>query len=672
MKLTLSKKLGLSFGVILILMTMSAVVTYTLVLKNEKIYEQILDLRIGTVLIGKDVINGINHSLAALRGYMILGKDPEKAEKMNISRQTAWKNIENSISGFDKMALIWTVPANINRLKEIKKELVFFKLAQQEIKDISDTEDNIPSYKLLLDEAAPRASQMLSYITAIINEEATLDATKDRKNLLKNLADIRGSFAIGLANIRAFLLSGDIIFKSKFEAQWQVNVARVNTVNENQASLFTESQRSNWNDFIRIRNDFSELPEKMFQLRSASDWNQANHWLGTKAAPSAAKILQLLGEMNKSQETSLNNDIVAAKSTVQSLKTTLIIITLISLIIGIACAMIFSRDLLNRLYTILSRASDIASGDMTGKALLIKGKDELTDLMVSINKMSESLQSFVHLTANAMVDASKGVSQISGANNQMSNNVLTQRAQVDQISAAIEELSYSSVEVSSNCNDAAESSTQALKLANTGGEIVQESLSQMVSIKQAFDNSNSAITSLSAQSKQIGDILSVIKGIADQTNLLALNAAIEAARAGEQGRGFAVVADEVRQLAGRTTEATIEVATAIEAMQQETDNAVSLMTEGTQLVDCGVEMSNEAASSLSDIISSIGDVSGKVQAIAATAEEQTMVSAEIAKNTESVLNITQNIEVGLNDVLTLSARVGNDTNNKSNELLTMI
>jgi methyl-accepting chemotaxis protein len=357
---------------------------------------------------------------------------------------------------------------------------------------------------------------------------------------------------------------------------------------------------------------------------------------------------------------------------VQSLKTTLIIITLISLIIGIACAMIFSRDLLNRLYTILSRASNIASGDMTGKALLIKGKDELTDLMVSINKMSESLQSFVHLTANAMVDASKGVSQISGANNQMSNNVLTQRAQVDQISAAIEELSYSSVEVSSNCNDAAESSTQALKLANTGGEIVQESLSQMVSIKQAFDNSNSAITSLSAQSKQIGDILSVIKGIADQTNLLALNAAIEAARAGEQGRGFAVVADEVRQLAGRTTEATIEVATAIEAMQQETDNAVSLMTEGTQLVDCGVEMSNEAASSLSDIISSIGDVSGKVQAIAATAEEQTMVSAEIAKNTESVLNITQNIEVGLNDVLTLSARVGNDTNNKSNELLTMI
>jgi methyl-accepting chemotaxis protein len=534
MKLSLGKKLSLSFGFLLILMTISAVVTYTLILKSEKIQNQVINLRMETVLLGKDVINGINQSLAALRGYIILGKDPIKAEKMKKSRQNAWNNIERSIRGFDKMATNWTVPANINRLKEIKEELDHFKQAQQEIENIANTVDNIPSYKLLLNEAAPRAGEMLSAITAIIDEEVTLDATKDRKDLLKNLADTRGSLAIGIANIRAYLLSGDDAFRNTFRAKWQINIARVNTINENQISLFTQKQRLHWNNFMRIRSEYSDLPKSMFDLRNAVDWNQANNWLGTKAAPRAIKILELLDEMKKSQEALLNKDTMAAEATVELIKSTLIIITLISLFIGTASAFIFSRDLLSRLNNILSRANDIATGDMTGKALFIKGKDELADLTTSINKMSDSLQSFVQLTSNAMIEASKGASTILGANELMSEEVSIQRAQVDQISAAVEELSNSSLEVSSNCNDAAQSSSQTLELARTGGEIVQNTLTQMVSIKQAFDNSNNSITSLSVQNKKIEDILSVIRGIADQTNLLALNAAIEAARAGEQ------------------------------------------------------------------------------------------------------------------------------------------
>ncbi len=672
MTLTIGKKIGLSFGIILLLMTISAGVTYSLIIDNENIQNKVVNLRMKTVLLGKDVINGVNESLAGLRGYMILGNNPNKAKAMQDTRQSAWNNIENAIKEYDILAKNWTVPANVKRLQVIKSELAAFKTAQQEIEDISHTDANIESYHLLLTEAAPRASIMLANITAMIDEETQLKATNARKSLLKNLADTRGSFAIGLANIRAYLLSGDDVFKRNFEAKWKVNEISINKINDNQPSLLTKSQQKLWNEFISVRNEFKNLPAQMFNLRSRDDWNKANYWLGTKAAPRASKILSLLSEMKESQDQLLSNDIAEAKNLVHTLKSTLIFITLTSLILGVVCSVIFSRDLLMRLGSILTRAEHIADGDMTGEPLTAMGKDELSDLTTAINQMSLSLSNLVQKTADSMVEASKGTNKILVANQEMASGINEQTAQIEQIAAAVEELSNSSSEVANNCVNASDSSTKALELAKSGDSVVQNTLSQMVLIKDAFESSSTAITSLSQQSKEIEDILSVIKGIADQTNLLALNAAIEAARAGEQGRGFAVVADEVRQLAGRTTEATSKVEGAIESMRRETESAVTMMAEGGVKVEQGVEMTNDAASSLGNIITSVDNVVEQIQAIAATAEEQSMTTAEVAQNTESVSSVSQQVENSISNVVNMSNTVTQNTGKKANELLAMV
>ncbi|MEY8213313.1 MAG: methyl-accepting chemotaxis protein, partial [Colwellia sp.] len=525
---------------------------------------------------------------------------------------------------------------------------------------------------LLLTDAAPRASQMLVHITEIIDEEGLLEATEARKLLLKNLADTRGSFAVGLANIRAYLLSGDNTFKTNFETKWQINEQRVNSINNNQTSLFNASQLQSWQAFNSARDEFKSLPDKMFTLRNNDDWNKANYWLGTKAAPRASKILALLSEMKVSQDKLLANDIEEASSVVDTLKSTLIFITLISLILGIGCSVIFSRDLLLRLDNILTRAKHIADGDMTGKPLTIKGKDELADLTVAINQMSTSLLNLVKKTANSMVDASKGTTDILVANQEMATGVNEQTAQIEQIAAAVEELSNSSMEVANNCINASDSSAAALDLAKSGGKVVQETLSQMLMIKGAFDGSSTAITSLSEQSQKIENILSVIKGIADQTNLLSLNAAIEAARAGEQGRGFAVVADEVRLLASRTTDATTEVEGAIESMRRETENAVTMMSDGSVKIKRGVEMTNDAASSLNEIINSVDNVVAQIHTIAATAEEQSMTTAEVAHNTENISTVAHQVERGISNVVELASTVTQTTEVKAKELLTMV
>ena len=271
-----------------------------------------------------------------------------------------------------------------------------------------------------------------------------------------------------------------------------------------------------------------------------------------------------------------------------------------------------------------------------------------------------------------MIEASKGTTEILVANQEMVAGVNEQTAQIEQIAAAIEELSNSSLEVANNCVNASDSSTAALDLAKSGGDIVQKTLSQMMMIKGAFDSGTTAVTSLSAQSKQIEDILNVIKGIADQTNLLALNAAIEAARAGEKGRGFSVVADEVRQLAARTTAATTEVEGAIESMRQETENAVTMMSDGSIKVEQGVDMTNDAASSLNDIIISVDNVVVQIQTIAATAEEQSMTTAEVAQNTENVSTVSHQVERGISNVVELSSAVTQTIEVKAKELLVMI
>ena len=670
--MTLGKKLGMSFGIILVLMSISAIVSYLLIIENKEVQNRVVQLRMKTVLLGKDVINGVNQSLAGLRGYMILGNEPQKAEVMKESRQKAWASIDAAIKDFDMLAASWTVPENIKRLNNLKVELASFKTAQKEIEDISHSENNISSYKVLLTEAAPRANQILANISAIIDEEAQLEATIARKLLLKNLADIRGSFAIGLANIRAYLLSGNDDFKGHFNQKWQVNEARVNTINTSQIELFTKNQKLLWQQLNVLRNEFTLLPPKMFVLRSADDWNKANYWLGTKAAPRASKILSLLDNMRLSQERLLKKDIQSAEDLVQTLQTTLITLTLLSLVVGIVSAVIFSRDLLTRLNAILTRAKSIAQSDMSGEPLAVKRKDELSDLTVAINQMSFSLSDLVKKTADSMVEASSGTAKILMANQEMATGVNKQTSQIETIASAIEELSNSSLEVANNCVTASNSSTSTLELAKSGGKVVQKTLSQMVEIQQAFDNSSQSISTLSVQSKEIASILSVIKGIADQTNLLALNAAIEAARAGEQGRGFAVVADEVRQLAGRTTEATTLVENAIDAMERETDSAVLMMAEGGKKVTLGVDMTSDAATSLNNIIESVDDVVLRIQAIAATAEEQSMTTAEVAQNTESVSAVSHQVEKGISQVVELSSNVTKDVKAKANALLEMV
>ncbi len=311
-------------------------------------------------------------------------------------------------------------------------------------------------------------------------------------------------------------------------------------------------------------------------------------------------------------------------------------------LIGVATAIYITRSLLQPINALVHRLRDIAEGegDLTQR-VDEKRPDELGELGRWFNSLMAKIHDVVLQLSQATRDVAAAATQIATTNEQMAAGMQNQADQTMQVSSAIEEMSASITDVSRQSSDAADTASEAGRRAGDGNQIVSHMVNEMRSIAERVDASAKDINALGKNSEQIGQIISVIDSIAEQTNLLALNAAIEAARAGEHGRGFAVVADEVRSLAERTVEATKEVATAIASIQKQTADAVRNMTENAERVTSGVELAEQAGESLDKIVRDSQNVASYVQSIATAAEQQAAVSEQIAANVEAVNAVTR-------------------------------
>ena len=268
-------------------------------------------------------------------------------------------------------------------------------------------------------------------------------------------------------------------------------------------------------------------------------------------------------------------------------------------------------------------------------------KDEFGILASHFNKATAGLGSIILNVKKVAFTLASNSEELSSSAARIADNAGEQSLKTTQAATAMEELSTSFVDVARNTANAAGSAGEAAELAVKGGEVVTEAMSGINKISESVNESANIIEALGKRSEEIGEIVKVINDIADQTNLLALNAAIEAARAGEQGRGFAVVADEVRKLAERTTRATDEIGGMIKGIQDDTNMAVESMQTGTIEVKDGVNLVNHAGDSLKHIVASIQNVTDMVHQIATAAEEQSSTGEEISLNLDSVADITK-------------------------------
>ena len=337
----------------------------------------------------------------------------------------------------------------------------------------------------------------------------------------------------------------------------------------------------------------------------------------------------------------------------------LIGVLVIAIGLSLVVALMLNRQIVGPLKSMVNTLRDIAEGegDLTQRVNENR-KDELGELGQWFNRFIGNVHDIVAQVTDASRDVSQTAGRISDASSHMSDAMIEQSRMTSNISAAIEQMASSTTEMAGKAKEAAHSAANAGTVAEEGGVVVNETIHGMQSIHEAVLGSAESVKGLGKRGEEIGQIIAVINDIADQTNLLALNAAIEAARAGEHGRGFAVVADEVRKLADRTTKATDEIAESITAIQSETAEAVRRMDKGSSEVATGVEKATEAGEQLGEIVDNARSMAALVNEIAAATDQQSSAADQIAHNVENIeVNNGHGQQVAEN-VTELSAKAG--------------
>jgi methyl-accepting chemotaxis protein len=311
------------------------------------------------------------------------------------------------------------------------------------------------------------------------------------------------------------------------------------------------------------------------------------------------------------------------------------------------------RNVVKRLKPVVEISNKAAQGDLTGR-VPVTTTDEIGQIGQSLNGFLDHLNRMLGQTANAAHSVAAAAEELSVNGSQVADASKEQSVQSAHTASAVEEMSATANEMARNAQVMATTALNLTGTAKKGGDVVANSIVGMQAVARTMDSSAERINQLGKRSQEIGEIIRVIEDIADQTNLLALNAAIEAARAGEQGRGFAVVADEVRKLAERTGKATREIAGVIETVQSGTHEAVESMQSGTAEVQTGMDLVNEAGTRLSEIVDGVQQVTDMVQQMASTIEEQTQTTEQIAGGVQSVAGLSQKNEGSVQQVASAS------------------
>jgi methyl-accepting chemotaxis protein len=331
-------------------------------------------------------------------------------------------------------------------------------------------------------------------------------------------------------------------------------------------------------------------------------------------------------------------------------------IFIVGAILLIAISIFVGRAILSPIDRTKSALSEISKGDLT-KRIGIRSCDEMGEMSNDIDLLVGTLCTAIREVAKGSSEVSLSAKMLDGVTKNMQFGIDQAAKQATSVATASEEMYHTSLEIAKNCVSAAKSSDEANNMSISGEALIRATIDIMERISSVVKESAATIDRLGSKSDQIGDVVSLINDIADQTNLLALNAAIEAARAGEQGRGFAVVADEVKKLSEKTSEATKGIGATIKAMQTEAKQAVSAIERGVKEVEQGTEEARKSGNALEDILKQIGTVTAEVGQIAVAAEQQNSTTNEIADNIQKISQIVNETAKGIGDSASAASRL---------------
>ncbi|QAY88216.1 methyl-accepting chemotaxis protein [Pseudomonas arsenicoxydans] len=415
-------------------------------------------------------------------------------------------------------------------------------------------------------------------------------------------------------------------------------------------------ERAAYNQYVQLLAQYRQLEDRMKTLSRNNQVDELRALLNTELLSNSEAVnsaLAKLLEINTQQVDATNTQAGDQYSTSFNL-----VITMLVIAGGLTLlfAWLLTNSITKPIANALSAAEEIAEGNLT-RPIHVDGEDEAGRLLLAMSKMQDKLRDTLQRISGSATQLASAAEELNSVTDESARGLTQQNNEIEQAATAVNEMTSAVEEVARNAVSTSEASKNATTSAGDGRDLVQETVSAIERMSADVQSTATLIGDLANESRDIGKVLDVIRGLADQTNLLALNAAIEAARAGEAGRGFAVVADEVRALAHRTQQSTSEIERMIGSIQSGTEHAVNSMRNSTERAESTLNIARGAGLSLDTINSAIVEINERNLVIASAAEEQAQVAREVDRNL-----------VNIRDLSVQSATGANQTSAASNEL----
>ncbi|NBF01919.1 HAMP domain-containing protein [Pseudomonas sp. Fl5BN2] len=420
--------------------------------------------------------------------------------------------------------------------------------------------------------------------------------------------------------------------------------------------ISSPEEQAAYDQYIKLLSEHRELENRLIQLSQDNQLEGMQKLLNSDLMESADTINKVLEQLVKINTQYSETSDQEAASQYNKAVNLVVILLVLSTGLTLLFAWLLTRSITQPIANALSAAEEIAEGNLS-RPIEVDGNDEAGRLLQAMAKMQEKLRDTLQRISGSAHQLASAAEELNSVTDEGARGMNQQNNEIEQAATAVNQMTSAVEEVARNAVSTSEASQSATRSAENGRDMVQETVSAIERMTGDVQGTASLIGDLANESRDIGKVLDVIRGLADQTNLLALNAAIEAARAGEAGRGFAVVADEVRALAHRTQQSTSEIERMIGSIQSGTEHAVDSMRNSTERAESTLNIARSAGQSLDTINSAISEINERNLVIASAAEEQAQVAREVDRNL-----------VNIHDLSVQSTSGANQTRAASNEL----